>query len=254
MSHIERIEREAFLHDQQALNRLKQRSTPSDLVVDADWYLDHAPWIRPAIEQLGPMAGKKLLDFGCGHGITSVIFGQRGATVEGFDLSPQYIEEARLRAEINQVDARFLVANAEDLPYADNSFDLVWGNAILHHLDLNRAAIEIWRVLKSDGVAVFCEPWGGNPVLQFARNYLPYPGKCRTIDERPFDTADITHLKQLFDVQTIGFEFFGMIRRVLFREPGAGGLLSKIDRWVLRRVPYLQQFARYTVVVLRPKR
>jgi len=48
---------------------------------------------------------------------------------------------------------------------------------ILHHLDLTVAARELRRVLRPGGVAVFCEPWGGNPLLNFARRRLPYAGK-----------------------------------------------------------------------------
>ena len=58
-------------------------------------------------------------------------------------------------------------------PWAVFQTDAVWGNAILHHLDLAKAGRELRRVLAPGGVAVFCEPWGGNPLLAFARRALP---------------------------------------------------------------------------------
>ena len=79
----------------------------------------------------------------------------------------------------------FLQADGQRLPFADRAFDRVWGSAVLHHLDLRSAAGELFRVLRPGGVAVFCEPWGENPLLNWARRRLPYPGKDRTPDEQP---------------------------------------------------------------------
>ena len=70
-----------------------------------------------------------------------------GATVNAFDLSPKYVKEAELRARANRVNAIFRTADAEQLPYANESFDAIWGNAILHHVDLDQAAKELKRVL-----------------------------------------------------------------------------------------------------------
>ena len=67
------------------------------------------------------------------------------------------------------------VANGEELPFPDDSFDAVWGNAILHHLDLARAGRELFRVMKPGAVAVFCEPWGGNPLLGVCPALAPLP-------------------------------------------------------------------------------
>src|SRR5207302_1903430 len=83
-----------------------------------------------------------------------------------------YVAEARRRARANGAAVKIVTADAERLPFADASFDRVWGNAVLHHLDLGRAAPELRRVLAPGGVAVFCEPWGENPLLTWARRRL----------------------------------------------------------------------------------
>src|SRR5262249_24259962 len=157
----------------------------------------------------------------------------------------------RARAEANDVRIVFLCAAAESLPFADSSFDRVWGNAVLHHLDLGRAARELRRVLRPDGVAVFCEPWGGNPLLNWARARLPYPGKGRTPDERPLRPRDLRVLRRVFPGLTVqGFQLLSMARRVLRR----GRLTAALERWdesLLARLPGLQRFCRYVVLVFR---
>jgi SAM-dependent methyltransferase len=246
-----RLLTEQLFHDQQAAGRASRFATDSALRFRDVEYLDHEPWIRPAFDSLGDVSGKRVLDYGCGHGMASVVLARRGAFVTGIDLSPRYIAEARRRAAANEVVVEFRTADAEQLPFPDCSFDAVWGCAILHHLDLRRCGAELRRVLKPDGVAVFCEPLGGNPLLEFARRYLPYPGKHRTPNERPLRQSDLDPLQQLFPrLELRGFQLAGTVRRAFRRESPAGGWLDRCDGWLLRRWPRLEKWARYVVVRL----
>src|SRR5258708_5515318 len=131
-----RLLSEQQFHDTQAATRAERFADLASLRFrDAD-YLDHESWIRAAFAMLGDVSGKRVLDYGCGHGMASVVLARHGADVTGFDLSPGYVDEARRRAVANEVAANFCEANAEELPFPDRSFDTVWGSAILHHLDL----------------------------------------------------------------------------------------------------------------------
>jgi SAM-dependent methyltransferase len=247
----ERIRTEQLFHDEQAAERSASfRVGRADLRFADEAYLDHETWIRPAFAKLGELKGKRVLDYGCGHGMASVVMARAGANVDAFDLSPGYVCEARERAGANGVTMTVRVANGEELPYPDASFDAVWGCAILHHLDLAKAASELSRVLKPGGIAVFCEPWGGNPLLAFARRWLPYPGKHRTPDERPLVAADLPPLRAVFPHLTVdGFQLFGMVRRVL---PATRIVkaLDRLDVAMFRAVPRLKKWARYVVLTL----
>jgi SAM-dependent methyltransferase len=240
---------EQLFHDRQAAVRAAAR--PELRFSDAE-YLDHETWVRPAFELLGNLNGKSVLDYGCGHGMATTLLARTGAYVTAFDLSPGYVNEARERARANGVQVNCVSADGEELPFADHSFDAVWGNAILHHLDLAKAGRELKRVMKPGGVAVFCEPWGGNPALAFARHFLPYAGKDRTADERPLVRRDLAPLRDIFPVVKVeGYQFFGMLPRAWRTRRTGRSPLDALDRVALRMCPPLRNWCRYVVIELR---
>jgi 2-polyprenyl-3-methyl-5-hydroxy-6-metoxy-1,4-benzoquinol methylase len=257
---MDRLQAELEHHDAQARSRREHfHAHPEQLHVHAEQYLNHASWIRPALARLGDLGdvrGKHVLDFGCGHGMASVVLARRGARVTAFDLSGWYVAEARERVRANGVEdfVQVVQASGEQLPFSDQCFDAIWGNAILHHLDLHRAGRELARVLRPDGVAVFCEPWGENPLLEWARRRLPYREKARSRDERPLCRGDLQPLFAHFDeVQCEPQQLFGMVQRVW---PGVP-LRERIDRLdarLFRRWPRLARFCRYMIVSLRRPR
>ena len=105
--------------------------------------------------------------------------------------------------------------------------------------------------MKPGAVAVFCEPWGGNPLLTFARRRLPYPGKDRTPDEVPLTRRDLAPLRAIFPTLEVeGFQLLGMIRRV-WRGLRLRRALDWLDTRLLRCVPPLGNWCRYVVITLR---
>jgi SAM-dependent methyltransferase len=251
---MDRRTSEIVFHDRQAADRADTfRTGRADLRFDDQSYLDHETWIRPAFAKLGDLHGKSALDYGCGHGMAAVVLARAGANVTAFDLSTGYVAEARERAAANDVSVACTVADGEELPFPDGSFDAVWGNAILHHLDLARAGRELFRVMKPGGVAVFCEPWGGNPALAFARRFLPYPGKDRTPDEVPLTRRDLAPVRAVFSVaECEGFQLLGMLRRLRRRLPRSRfGLVDALDARLLRTCPPLWNWCRYVVLTLK---
>jgi SAM-dependent methyltransferase len=243
---------ERAFHDRQAQGRSAAfAERPEVLFVDDVSYLDHETWIRPAMTRLGNVRGLRVLDYGCGHGMASVVLARRGACVTAFDLSAGYLAEAGRRAAANGIALDRVQADGERLPFADASFDRVWGNAVLHHLDIELAGRELLRVLRPGGIAIFCEPWGENPLLSWARRRLPYHGKQRTRDEEPLRQRQVRILKRIFPgAELQGYQFLSMVRRVL--RPGrVTAALERCDAALLRHVPGLQRYCRYVVLTLR---
>jgi SAM-dependent methyltransferase len=242
----DRLESERQFHDDQARRRAVDfRCRPGGLRFRDDDYLDHETWIRPAFAKLGDLTGKRVLDFGCGHGMAAVVLARRGAMVTGFDLSADYVAEAQARAQANDVHVDFIQADGHALPFVDSSFNAIWGNAVLHHLDLRIAAAEIRRVLKPGGVAIFCEPWAENPLLRLARRRLPYRGKGHTPDEEPLRRRDLAALKSAFPhLRWEGFQLLSMIRRAV----AVPRCLDRCDRLLLRLIPPVQNWCRYVVL------
>jgi SAM-dependent methyltransferase len=247
----ERTQSERRFHDDQAGQRAADLGRHSDaLVFSDDAYLDHESWIRPAIERLGPLAGRRVLDYGCGHGMASVVLAHRGANVTAMDLSAGYLAEACRRSAANAAVIETVQADAHQLPFPAAAFDCVWGNAVLHHLDLRIAGVELRRVLRPGGVAVFCEPWGENPLLRLARRSLPYRGKNRTRDEVPLRRRDLDCLRASFpQLQIEGFQLLSMFRRLL-HVPRLTTILEACDRRLVR--PKLaENWCRYIVLTMR---
>ncbi len=217
-----------------------------------DW-LDHETWVRDCFAVLGEVGGKRVLDYGCGLGLASVVLAQRGAQVLAFDRAPDRAQATQALAAASGQGERVRVAvmAAEALAYRDEAFDAVYGNAILHHVRLDAAGLEPRRVLRPGGIAVFAEPLGENPLLQFARRYLPYPGKARDPGERPLRYQDLEALGRALAL-TSGQEYqlLSMVRR-LTRNARLLQVLEALDGWVLPRIPGLRRWCRYVVLVLR---
>jgi SAM-dependent methyltransferase len=195
---MDRLIREQRFHDAQAADRaITFVAHPHRLRFSDDEYLDHAPWVRFAVDQLGELSGRSVLDWGCGHGMAAVVFARRGAAVSACDLSLGYVRETQARAEANRVAIRCVQADAHRTPFANRSFDSIWGHAILHHLDVPIAAVELRRILKPGGIVVLCEPWGGNPLLRLARRWAPRTDQ--TNDEEPLNHWHLELLRSVFE-------------------------------------------------------
>jgi len=112
-------------------------------------------------------AGKKVLEIGCGTGEFTKRIAQTGADITAIDISTDLLEVAR--SGIPNVNVGFHVQNVEKLDFEDGSFDIVVGSSILHHLNLNPALKEVYRVLKNGGMVILTEPNMLNPQIWLER-------------------------------------------------------------------------------------
>jgi SAM-dependent methyltransferase len=210
------------------------------------------------------LEGARVCEVGCGYGVISAWFAQQGAWVCAFDVSEANIRIAERAARVNHVSGRVClsVMPGECLSYADNLFDLVFGNAVLHHLDLAISAREFYRVLRPGGVAIFREPLGENRLLEWARRCPWRSEKHRhSPDERSLRYSDVDTLRTVFPkVDFREAELLAVLRAVA-RKAEIGMIavprweramqrLERMDRWLFRHLPLLRPLASYSVLCL----
>src|SRR4051812_22312555 len=100
--------------------------------------------------------GRRVLEVGCGAGTDLVRFARGGAIVSGVDLSSSAIELARTNFKQQGLQADLREADGERLPFADDSFDLVYAHGVVQYTTDPQALVdECRRVLKPGGEAVF---------------------------------------------------------------------------------------------------
>ena len=98
----------------------------------------------------------KILELGCGNGISSRLLNQANFDVVGTDISPLFLEEAR---NWENSKLRYQVCDVLELPFDDNSFDVICSNELIEHLpDAETALKEMERVVRKDGVVVLSGP------------------------------------------------------------------------------------------------
>jgi len=130
------------------------------------------------LNRFAPLAGKRVLEFGCGIGIYVQAIRRYTPHVFGFD-----IEIDRLRLGHAQGIRGLVVATAERLPFADGAFDVVFSNEVLEHVSDDRAACrEIARVLRPGGRAVIFVP---NRWYPFETHGIYWRGRYR-FGNQPF--------------------------------------------------------------------
>ncbi|HKS09913.1 MAG TPA: class I SAM-dependent methyltransferase [Pyrinomonadaceae bacterium] len=116
-------------------------------------YGKYAPWMR-RVMGFERFRGARLLEIGCGMGTDLLQFARGGARCTGIDLTPRHVEISRHRFTLYGAPGNFMIADGEQLPFASESFDVVYSNGVLHHTPDTAGAIrEVHRVLTPGGTA-----------------------------------------------------------------------------------------------------
>jgi ubiquinone/menaquinone biosynthesis C-methylase UbiE len=111
------------------------------------------PYLRP-FARFEEGRGRRVLEVGVGAGTDFVNWVRQGAIATGVDLTEQGVSLTRERLALEGLEAEVRVADAENLPFDDASFDIVYSWGVVHHSpDTPRAVREIHRVLKPGGAA-----------------------------------------------------------------------------------------------------
>lgn len=236
-----------------------RRKTAQDLRIGADIIERYAgppaetPYaLEYAYHLLGEISGKTVLDYGCGAGENSVLIASRKAKVVGVDISPELLAlaEKRLAAHDLTENADFRVGSAHRLPVEDRSIDIVFGMAILHHLDLEVSANEVFRVLKKGGRAIFFEPVRNSKLVKFVRNLIPYEQPDISPYERPLTDGELENYAGNFSRCTsraFSLPFVNLIEVLGLPEKYLHSAI-RIDGKILKKVQGLNYYASIRVV------
>jgi ubiquinone/menaquinone biosynthesis C-methylase UbiE len=128
---------------------------------DADFYEKfreqryRTQWHIPMLVPFAEARGKRVLEIGTGNGADGVMFALNGGIYTGVDLTEAALEATRKHFQVLGLNGAFEKGNAEQLSFADETFDIVYSHGVLHHTpDTQRAINEVWRVLKPNGRAI----------------------------------------------------------------------------------------------------
>jgi len=126
------------------------RYFPFDSLVDRyeRYRIGYSGEVYEALEEAGVSAGRRVLDVGCGTGLSASPFAEAGCRVTGVDSAPEMLARARRRLP----EATFNLASAEMLPYRDASFDAAISAQAFHWFESRRALAEMVRVVRPGGV------------------------------------------------------------------------------------------------------
>ena len=230
-----------------------------------DWGLEKAFYLSSeqqyAYEKAGILRGKKVLELGAGMGVNVFLMAQKGASVVALDLSEERLKWlSRLAHDLN-IEQRILpvCGEAEQLPCAPGSVDLIYTKSVLIHTDLEQAIMEIHRVLSGNGVGIFIEPTVYNPLVNLYRRFFA-PKEWKTITTY-FDDRRIAMLRHHFDMSSVkrfyfisflAFFFqFGIKSLALFRISLA--LLGFLDTILFSVFPFLKRLCWFAVFTVRKK-
>lgn len=224
-----------FAHVFQCPNSLRHEKTLKDLINL------HVP-------------GKRVLDIGCGYGGSSLdLLQQQASYVHGIDISERFIASARSFAQENRLDF-----DLHDIsqPMTGN-YDVIFGRAILHHLDYQEVLSRLYRDnLNPGGVMIFMEPLGSNLLL---RLYWQFAKDAHTPDEKPFMRQDLQWLQRQFSQFTlIPINYFsllsGILSSKLFKRPDNPLMkISDILDTKLAAISYLHPNYRQAIFVINKK-
>ncbi len=128
--------------------------------------------------------GMVVLELGCGTGTFTRELARSGADITAIDVSPELLEIAR--ADCSAPNVHYQTENAYALSYPDAAFDSVVGSSVLHHLEVEEALRNIYRVLKPGGTIFFTEPNMLNPQIAVQKNV---PWVKRKLGDSPDETA-----------------------------------------------------------------
>jgi ubiquinone/menaquinone biosynthesis C-methylase UbiE len=207
-----------------------------------------------ALGLLGSLKAKKVLDLACGVGFSSLELAQAGAEVIALDLSEQGLKITRQRAKAKKANITPLRSSVEQLPFADNSFDLIFAQNFLMHVSVETVGKECYRVLKPGGRVVFTEPLAHHPLVKLYRKFF---SEYKDTAPRWTTLADMQKLAATFPTGASKLKQFYFLSAVaslsaIQKRPlllqALFGVSSRVDNLLQNTLPFLRRY--YWVAVM----
>jgi SAM-dependent methyltransferase len=192
---------------------------------------------------LGDLKGKELLDFGSGMGEEACYFAKLGARVTAIDISGLGVELTRKRAQQNGLSVRVMQRDLLNSGLPSNSFDLVHGFGILHHVGVRPGLREVHRLLRTGGRAVFGEHMNNSAFVDCVRRSLGLASAENTskgeraVKWRECGAAAREFAKAELYPYYLTFRLRNLVP--VFRRP----IFKAVDYWFIRLLPPLRFFA-----------
>ena len=212
-------------------------------------------WRQQSAILLGNLRGKILLDYGCGMGEEATYFAKLGAQVTAIDISTKGIEITQNRALYNGVkdSVHAYVMDCLNVQLPAESFDIVHGFGILHHVGLHAGLLQVRQLLKPGGHAVFMEWMGNSSTVEWLKTAV-YPETYysrKTKHEEPLRWADIQReSNEWSSLQTYPYHLTYRMRN---KFPAIRRLrgFERLDSALLMLCPPLTHFAGGVVIHVR---
>lgn len=189
-------------------------------------------------------------DLGCGKGENLIPLVERGAWVTGIDVSPDLIRLAQQRIDATGVAVRVCVGSAYDTHLEDESVDVVFCVALIHHLEIPRARDEMWRILKKGGFVVLSEPIRLSRLYDRIRKLLPASPDVSEF-EHPLTRLELASMCERFAAEGQRYfrlPFVPLVERFLLRSTSP--FCHNVSAWALRAFPASEHFASKIVLKL----
>lgn len=176
----------------------------SDLPIPADMNLKRNASIDRAVEFFGGVQGKRVLDLGCGAGVTALHLAQRGATVLAVDNSATAIRHLETVCRRHGLDCILPIHSEAMAVDRIGQFDAVFGSMILHHLEpFNEFVDRLHAALPTGGKGFFRENNASSRLLVWFRKYLTgrfWIPKRGDAEEFPLTPDEVASLRRRFEV------------------------------------------------------
>jgi len=196
--------------------------------------------------------GKRVLEIGSQSWEWCLFrYGYRPTQLTCINISQAELDSGRSHAAKLGYACDFFKMDAHELEFGDASFDIVFGVAILHHLDFARAMREIHRVLQKGGKILFVEPLRHNPVARLVRWFTPH---ARTPDEQPLGREELHLIGRNFEADNYYSELLtvvgAMVARPILKDPinPITRFCNAIDDHLVRIAPAAGAYYRSVVI------